>query len=342
MYDFEDFNDFDEISINQPDVTDDPTPSVNISIGNLREILESNRGSDSYIGLVKQTSARQKMDNVLMEIAKNRPKYDTDAEIEFGFGFSSDNVEEWNADQDIFSSKKHDGTFITRFNKSNAFGATFTKMVNNLFENPEGRMTNFQRVTIVLFTAFEAYRTIISSFLIVFVPQNCGGYSCTILQNIIPRDQLEITAITINTFMALYFCALFSIERIRETTVKTHLMPDKTFSTDKDFLIKMISEMHPKDKRQILKINRIYRAFAQFLLLLFFINAGISSVVIYKNYLNNTTSTVFITNTFFMINRIYKALKITSSGEYNIYSAYRSDSLLYNRYRGRVTETNIR
>ena len=39
-----------------------------------------------------------------------------------------------------------------------------------------------------------------------------------------------------------------------------------------------------------------------------------------------------------MINRIHKALKITSSGEYNIYSAYRSDNLLYNRYRGEIVK----
>jgi hypothetical protein len=299
------------------------------------------------LDVVRQSSSRIKMNNVLQEFSTNRPKYDdVDIDIDMELGFSSDNVEEWNADQDLFSSKKYGDnitpTFTALFKNPTTFSATFTKIVNNLFENPEGRMTNFQRVTIVLFTAFEAYRTIISSFLIVFVPQNCGGYSCTILQNIIPRDKLEIAAITVNTFMALYFCALFSIERIRETTVKTHLMPDKTFSTDKEFLVKMLSEMNTEDKTQILKINRIYRAFAQFLLLVFFVNAGISCVVIHKNYLNNTTSTVFITNTFFMINRIYKALKITSSGEYNIYSAYRSNSLLYNRYRGKITETSIR
>jgi len=194
-------------------------------------------------------------------------------------------------------------------------------------------MTNSQNAIIFIFTCFEAYRTIISSFLIVFVPQNCGGYSCTILQNIMPTDDLEVTAISMNIFMALYFCAMFSIERMRETLVKQYFIADKSYPTDKDYLMKMISDMQPGERRKILSLNRVYRIFAQFLLLVFFVNAGISCTVIQKNYLNNTTTTVFVTNALFMINRIYKALKVTSSGEYNIYSAYRTDSILYNRYR---------
>jgi hypothetical protein len=140
------------------------------------------------LDFVRQSSTRIKMNNVLQEFTTNRPKYDDiNRENDMERGFSSDNVEEWNADQDLFSSKKYGDnitpTFTALFKNPTTFSATFTKLVNNLFENPEGRMTNFQRITIILFTAFEAYRTIISSFLIVFVPQKCGGYSCTILHD---------------------------------------------------------------------------------------------------------------------------------------------------------------
>jgi hypothetical protein len=256
-------------------------------------------------------------------------------------GSSGSSIEEWNAEEETFSSKRDkdkeniNKSFSERFYSTpKTFSATFTKVINNLFENPEGRMTNSQKTTIVIFTGFEAYRTIISSFLTVFVPQSCGGYSCTILQNLLPKDDIETAAISVNMFMALYFCILFTIERVRETIVKKYLIADKTSATDKDYLVQMLSEMNPHERHQIIRLNRIYRISAQFLLLAFFVNAGISCIVIYKNYLNNTTATVFITNTFFMINRIHKALKITSSGEYNIYSAYRTDNLLYNRHRG--------
>ena len=254
---------------------------------------------------------------------------------------SSDmSVEEWSPAEEEFSSKlDKQNSFKKQFYSTpKNLSKAFTKIINNLFENPEGRMTNIQRVTIVVFTCFEAYRTIISSYLTVFVPQNCNGYSCTIIQNIIPKDNLEIAAISINTFMAIYFCVLFTTERIRETTVKKYLVPDKSYPTDKEYLVKMLSQMNKQERHEILRLNRIYRVLAQFLLILFFANASISCVVIQKNYLNNTTVTVFITNALFMINRIHKALKITSSGEYNIYSAYRSDNLLYNRCRGEIVK----
>jgi len=254
--------------------------------------------------------------------------------------FTDSSVEEWNVTNNGFPEEimdNQDASVLEEFyceSKSNI--ATFSKFVNNLFENPEGRLTNLQRIAIILYTCFETYRTIISSFLTVFVPQKCGGYSCSILENIIPKDDIEIAAISINTFMAFYFCILFMIESTRETIVKKYLTYDKSYATNKEYLIKMLSSMKENERNEMFRLNAVYRGFAQGLLIFFFINAGISCVVIQKNYLNNTTSTVFITNMFFTVNRIHKALKITSSGEYNIYSTYRSDNLIYNRYRGEL------
>jgi hypothetical protein len=203
--------------------------------------------------------------------------------------------------------------------------------LNNIFENPEGRLSTGQRLFIILYSLFEIYRVVISSYLIVFVPQSCGGYSCTILQNIQPNDDLEVAALTFNTFMAFYFVVLFSIEFAREKKIRQYMIADKSSSTDKDYLIRTLSNMKPESREDILWLNNVYRFHSHTLLVVFCVNMGISCTVIYKNYLNNTTFTVFTTNALFMINRIHKALKITSSGEYNIYSAYRTDSILYNR-----------
>lgn len=207
------------------------------------------------------------------------------------------------------------------------------KFVSNLFENPDGRVSTSQRIFIVLYSLFEAYRTVISSYLVVFVPQNCGGYSCTITQNIAPSNSLEIAGISMNTVMAAYFCGLFFLEKRREKTVKLYLVADKSSPTDKEYLISMLKLMDPKSREDILNINVFYRIYSQVLLCLFIVNMSVSAAVVNNNYLNNTTVTVFITNALFMINRIYKAMRITSSGEYNIYSAYRSDGILYNRDR---------
>lgn len=215
----------------------------------------------------------------------------------------------------------------------NSCSRIFNRFLNNLFENPEGRLSNSQRAFMVLFSLFEVYRVVISSYLIVFVPQNCGGYSCTILQNIQPRDNLEVVAVFFNSFMAFCFIMLFWIEYMRENKIRQFLIIDKSSSTDKEYLIQMLSAMKTSSRNEILQLNNVYRFHSHSLLICFCVNVGISCVVIYRNYLNNTTFTVFTTNALFMINRIHKALKITSSGEYNIYSAYRVDSILYNRDR---------
>ena len=102
--------------------------------------------------------------------------------ISSGTSSSSTNsiTDEWNVHYDTPPSpKKENGdSFIDRFYSTpKSFSEGLSRVIDNLFENPEGRMTNLQRTSIILFTCFEAYRTLISSFLIVFVPQNCGGFS---------------------------------------------------------------------------------------------------------------------------------------------------------------------
>jgi hypothetical protein len=207
--------------------------------------------------------------------------------------------------------------------------------LDNLFENKSGHMTNQQRFAIMMYSLYEAYRTIISSFLVVFVPQSCSphGRPCTLYENLVPRDDLEICAIAFNSLLAAYFCLLFFMQRKREDIIKQYLVIDRSMPTDRDSLMQMIFHMEPESRKFITKINNLYRFYAQGMLFLVCVNMALSCAVVYKNYLNNNTAVVFITNALCMVSRIYRSLFITSSGEYNIYSAYRQDNLLYNRDR---------
>ena len=253
-------------------------------------------------------------------------------ESDSGGSVSDNSIPDPNTDVSSYegSSSHHDSVAD---NTQHGCAEVVDKFISNLFENPDGRVTTTQRAFIVLYSLFEAYRTVISSYLVVFVPQNCGGYSCTIAQNVVPVNNLEIAGISMNAIMAAYFCGLFFLEKRRERTVKQYLVADKSSPTNKEYLISMLHSMDPKSREEILNVNVLYRIYSQVLLVLFIVNVSVSAVVVNDNYLNNTTVTVFITNALFMINRIYKAMRITSSGEYNIYSAYRSDGILYNRDR---------
>jgi len=205
------------------------------------------------------------------------------------------------------------------------------RFIYNAFENPDGKVTYLQATFIVLHSLFAVYRAVISSFLTVFVPQRCpDGRVCSLYDNVVPRDQLERIAIGFNAFMAAYFCMLYLFEATRERRIQMYLAISKDAPTGKTHLTQMMCDMDRDERTELLRINNAYRLTGIYMSLFFFVNSGLSWAVVYKNYLDNTTFITFTTNALFMITKLYGVLKITSSGEYNIYSAYLNDHLVYN------------
>jgi hypothetical protein len=216
-----------------------------------------------------------------------------------------------------------------------------SRWVYNAFENPDGKVTYLQATFIMLHSIFEVYRAIISSFLTVFVPQRCpDGLICSIYDNVVPRDQLESIAIGFNAFMAFYFCTLYLFECVRERRVQSCLAIAKEAPTSKTHLVDMLCKMDRDIRGPLLRMNNVYRLTGIYMMMFFFVNSGLSWAVVYKNYLDNTTFITFTTNALFMVTKLYGVLKITSSGEYNIYSAYLNDYLVYNTEKTKTeTET---
>jgi hypothetical protein len=214
-----------------------------------------------------------------------------------------------------------------------------SRWVYNAFENPDGKVTYLQATFILLHSIFEVYRAVISSFLTVFVPQRCpDGLICSIYDNVVPRDQLERVAIGFNAFMAFYFCTLYLFECVRERRVQSCLAIAKEAPTSKTHLVDMMCKMDRDARTQLLRMNNTYRLTGIYMMMFFFVNSGLSWAVVYKNYLDNTTFITFTTNALFMVTKLYGVLKITSSGEYNIYSAYLNDYLIYNSEKSHANE----
>jgi hypothetical protein len=206
------------------------------------------------------------------------------------------------------------------------------RFIYNAFENEDGKVTYLQAAFIVVHSIFEVYRAVISSFLTVFVPQRCpNGLICSLYDNVVPRDQLESLAIGFNAFMAFYFCMLFLFEATRERQIQEYLAISKEAPRSKKHLVDLMCNMDKDERTELLRINNSYRLTGIYMMVFFFVNSGLSWAVVYKNYLDNSTFITFTTNALFMINKLYGVLKITSSGEYNIYSAYLNDNLVYNK-----------
>lgn len=239
----------------------------------------------------------------------------------------------------LLETEKHDKKDCSR---------VINRFIFNAFENEDGKVTYLQSAFIILHSFFEVYRAVISSFLTVFVPQRCPdarvctiyenilpphklGRVCTIYENIVPRDQLESLAIGFNAFMAFYFCMLFLFEATRERRIQMYLAISKEAPRSKTHLVELMCKMDKDERTDLLRVNNSYRLTGIYMMVFFFVNSGLSWAVVYKNYLDNTTFITFTTNALFMITKLYGVLKITSSGEYNIYSAYLNDNLVYNK-----------
>jgi hypothetical protein len=123
---------------------------------------------------------------------------------------------------------------------------------------------------------------------------------------------------------------LFLFEATRERRIQAYLAISKEAPRSKKHLVELMCKMDHGDRTELLRVNNSYRLTGIYMMVFFFVNSGLSWAVVYKNYLDNTTFITFTTNALFMITKLYGVLKITSSGEYNIYSAYLNDNLVYN------------
>ncbi len=47
-----------------------------------------------------------------------------------------------------------------------------------------------QKLGVIPTVLFELYKVMVSSFLILFVPQNCDGHVCTLSENLVTPDNL--------------------------------------------------------------------------------------------------------------------------------------------------------
>lgn len=202
--------------------------------------------------------------------------------------------------------------------------------LNHFMEDTESKLSITQRCLIYAKTAFEIYRIIISSLLTVFVPQQCGGRLCTVNDNLIPENSLEYAALSLNFILVFYFYILYYIEIHRESVINDFLKYDRNMPTDKAHLQRMLGRMNTNIKKIIMDVNFVYRGVGRLLILFFLMNLFLSGAVVYYKYLNNTTLITYTTNSLFMVTKIFRILRITSSGEYVIYSAYRNDNLIYN------------
>jgi hypothetical protein len=87
----------------------------------------------------------------------------------------------------------------------------------------------------------------------------------------------------------------------------------------------------PEPKRQnILALDKIYQRGGYFVTAAFVVNAILSAIVVFDNYLDSKTVTAYLTNVLFMAAKVNNVYAIANTDQNVFYSAYLTNKVQYN------------
>jgi hypothetical protein len=186
-----------------------------------------------------------------------------------------------------------------------------------------------QKISVVATICMELYRILMGSLLLSFVPQKCGDHICGITENFyVDGAYYVVYIINILTFISFIF--LYIVEIKRENRLITYLDVSNTKPTDAISVAENLRKL-PDDKRcNILYIDKIYQQFGCFVIAVYVFNTIASGIVIYDSYLDNKTTTSFLTNILFIGTKVSEVYSIANTENNIFFSAYLKHKVQYN------------
>jgi hypothetical protein len=197
----------------------------------------------------------------------------------------------------------------------------------------DNKISTFQIIETIAVVCFELYKTLIGSFLTVFTSQRCGEQTCTIWQNFLPKNDLELAGLISNFLMATSLFIEYIFEIMREAYLIKYLRYDYDIANNGYHISELYESSDKTIFKKLIPLYIIYIRFSYVVLLIYIINVSISAVIIRENYYDNTSLFGFITNALFIIYKIYNVVEITSYKGNYFYSAYKRKNMHYNTIR---------
>jgi len=188
-----------------------------------------------------------------------------------------------------------------------------------------------QKSGVTITVILELYRVLIASFLILFVPQKCGDHVCTITENAeIGPDPLYNAGFSFNCITLIAFLAMYFAEIKREGKLIAYLDVNPKCKTDNESVEKVLEKLTVERKNVILFYDNLYQKTGYFALGCFIINTALSGIVVYKYYLDDKTTSTFITSVLFMITKMGDVYTTVKTEKNIFYSAYLKGKIQYN------------
>ena len=187
-----------------------------------------------------------------------------------------------------------------------------------------------QRSNVVVTVSLEMYRCMVSSFLILFVPQKCGDHVCTLSENMLGDDPLYKSGLVLNFVTMGSMLAMYGFEMYRENKLIDYMDVNPQKPNSNDEVKEAMETMSDKRRTLILSLDKNYQRSSYTSMIFFTANTILSGFVVYKYYLDNQTTMTYITNTLFMVSKLADVYTTVSTPDYVFYSAYLKGKIQYN------------
>ena len=176
----------------------------------------------------------------------------------------------------------------------------------------------------------EFYRALMGSFLVLFVPQKCGDHICALNDNISTGDDMKDSAFSFNIIVFALFLHMYFAEIMRETKMIDYLHINPELPRDNDAVGEALVRLPEEKRNSIWFWDKYYARSGQLAMIGYVINMVLSGFVVFDNYLDDKTLTVFITNGLFMALKLNDTQTTTGTDKNIFLSAYLTRRIQYN------------
>lgn len=188
-----------------------------------------------------------------------------------------------------------------------------------------------QKLGVASIVAVEIYRSLVASFLILFVPQSCGDHVCSFSENAeTGPDPLYNAGFVFNCITMAAFSGLYYVEVRREGKLIAYLDVNTEKPSDNDSVGAVLTKLPKYCSDAILYYDSLYIKAGYFVIGCFIINSILSGLVVYKYYLDDKTTTTYITSVLFVVQKLLQVYATLKTEKNVFYSAYLTGKIQYN------------
>jgi hypothetical protein len=187
-----------------------------------------------------------------------------------------------------------------------------------------------QKLTVAITVVLEMYRVMVSSLLVLFVPQKCNDHVCSMSENMVWMDSLYNSGLVVNFITMFSFIIMYYYEVKRENKLITYLEVNKSVASDNETVGRVLENLSVEKKENILYFDKAYQKMGYFILFMFAFNTILSGFVVYEYYLDNQTTSTYITNILFMITKLTDVYSTVNTERNIFYSAYMKGKVQFN------------